>query len=149
MAKNTLVFKGIKEIELLLDALPKRVGEKQLQKVLRKNARPLIARGRELVPKRKGAVAKSLGTIAGRGQGKGVSVYVGPRRSAAFSGYAAHLIEFGTAARVRKDGRSTGSMPASPFWRPAWEQTKEQIVAGIRLDINALLDNNFQDVSFD
>jgi HK97 gp10 family phage protein len=149
MAKNNFRFEGIKEVEALLDALPKRVGPRELTKVLRKNAKPLIERGRELVPKRKKSVSKSLGVIAGRGAGKGVSVYVGPRRSKGQNGYAAHLIEFGTAARVRKDGRSTGSMPANPFWRPAWEQTKDQVVAGIKLDIQALLDNNFKDVNFD
>ncbi|MCC2547714.1 HK97 gp10 family phage protein [Hymenobacter sp. BT175] len=148
-AKNTFQFQGFKEVEQLLDALPKRLGEKTLQSILRKNARPLIQRGRELVPRNKGTVAKSLGTIAGRGAGRGTSVYVGPRRSKAFNGYAAHLIEFGTAPRVRKDGRATGSMPAQPFWRPAFEQTKDQVIAGIRLDIKAVLDGNFKDLNFD
>ncbi len=147
-AKNTFQFEGFKEVEQLLDALPKKLGEQTLQKILRKNAQPLIQRGRELVPRRKGEIAKSLGVVAGRGAGRGTSIYVGPRRSKAFQGYAAHLLEFGTAPRVKKNGQSTGSMPASPFWRPAFDQTKDQIIAGIRLDIKAVLDSNFQGLNF-
>lgn len=147
-ARNTFQFQGFKEVEQLLDALPKRLGEKTLQSILRKNAQPLIARGRELVPRRKGEVAKSLGVVAGRGAGRGTSIYVGPRRSKAFQGYAAHLIEFGTAPRTQKNGRRTGSMPAQPFWRPAFDQTKDTILAGIRLDIKTLLESNFQGLTF-
>lgn len=147
-ARNNFRFEGVREVEQLLDALPKRVGERELQKILRRNAKPLIARGRELAPVNDGDLKKSLGTIAGRGAGRGVSVYVGPRRSSAFKGYAGHLVEFGTAPRFKADGTATGSVPARPFWRPAFEQTKDQVLAGIRLDIQQLLTSNFQGVRF-
>lgn len=34
------------------------------------------------------------------------------------------LVEFGTGNRKTKSGKSTGSMPAEPFMRPAWEAGK-------------------------
>lgn len=50
-------------------------------------------------------------------------VYLGAKpRSAAVLG------EFGTVARHTKTGKSTGSMPAHPFMRPAWEAHKQQIL---------------------
>jgi HK97 gp10 family phage protein len=148
MAANNFRFDGIKEVQQLLDALPKRLGEKTLSKVLRRAARPLIDRGKELVSRDDGDVAKSLGVIAGRGAGRGQSVYVGPRRSGIFKGYHAHLLEYGTAPRVRKDGKSTGTMPARPFWRPAYDQTIEQVIASIRLDIKAILESDFKGLTF-
>ena len=146
--RNNFRFEGIEEVQQLLDALPKALGQKTLQGILRKNAKPLIERGRQLAPKDDGDLQKSLGTLSGRGAGKGVSIYVGPRRSNAFKGYHAHLVEFGTAARQTKDGRSTGTMPAQPFWRPAFDQTRDDIITGIRLDIKAILESNFQGLNF-
>ena len=40
----------------------------------------------------------------------------------------AHLVEFGTKARTRKKRGSTGTMPAFPFMRPAFESTKERVL---------------------
>lgn len=39
----------------------------------------------------------------------------------------AHLVEQGTKERRHKSGKSTGRMPASPFMKPAFEQTKDQV----------------------
>lgn len=36
------------------------------------------------------------------------------------------LAEFGTGHRTWKNGKSTGSMPAQPFMRPAWEAGKDK-----------------------
>lgn len=147
-ANNNLQFQGFREAEQLLDALGKKVGGRELQKILRNNLQITVERGRELVPRDDGDLAKSLGVINGRGAGRGVSVYGGPRRSSAYKGYHGHLVEFGTAPRFDKDGNSTGTMPAQPFWRPAWDQTKDQVLEGIRLDLQRLLTSDFSSVRF-
>lgn len=36
----------------------------------------------------------------------------------------AHLVEFGTRERFKKSGQPTGTMPAQPFLRPAWDSSK-------------------------
>ena len=44
----------------------------------------------------------------------------------------AHLVEFGTAERIGPTGKSSGIMPAEPFFRPAWDSEKGHIVEDIR-----------------
>lgn len=39
----------------------------------------------------------------------------------------AHLVEGGTAERQHKDGTSTGSMPAAPFFNPAWRLNRKRV----------------------
>jgi HK97 gp10 family phage protein len=49
----------------------------------------------------------------------------------------AHLVEFGTGERIAtkgdpsRRGRGFGVMPARPFLRPAWQQTKRAVLAYI------------------
>lgn len=38
-----------------------------------------------------------------------------------------HLVEFGTEERQRKDGASTGTMPAKPFLLPAWRLNRARV----------------------
>lgn len=38
-----------------------------------------------------------------------------------------HLVEFGTGPRQKKDGSSTGAMPAQPFLLPAWRLSKPRV----------------------
>lgn len=39
----------------------------------------------------------------------------------------AHLVEGGTEARHHKDGTSTGTMPAKPFFNPAWRLNRKRL----------------------
>lgn len=39
----------------------------------------------------------------------------------------AHLVEGGTEARQHKDGTSTGTMPAQPFFNPAWRLNRKRL----------------------
>lgn len=44
----------------------------------------------------------------------------------------AHLVEFGTGPRFKKKtGAFTGVMPPQPFMRPAWDQNREAVLAGL------------------
>ncbi|MBG8552354.1 HK97-gp10 family putative phage morphogenesis protein [Hymenobacter guriensis] len=149
MPANNFRFEGFKEVQQILDALPKKLGPKVISGIMRSAAKPLIERGRELAPKDDGDLRASLGVLAGRGAGRGSSVYVGPRRSEKYKGYAAHLIEYGTAPRKTESGKSTGSTPARPFWRPAFDQTKDEIIERIRKNLRLVLDSDFRNVDFD
>ena len=120
MGKN-LRFEGFEEAATLLDALPDRLGQRTLLKILRKGGKPIVAEARSRVPVKKKALIRSIGTINGRGGGRGEQVYLGPRRGGGFKGYAGHLIEYGTGPRTKKNGASTGSVAAHPFMRPAYE----------------------------
>ena len=43
----------------------------------------------------------------------------------------AHLVEFGTGERMKKDGASSGAMPAHPFIRPAIDEKGQATIAEI------------------
>lgn len=47
----------------------------------------------------------------------------------------AHLEEFGSGPRFHKSGKFTGAMPARPFMRPAWDQTRDQVLEGLRAEL--------------
>lgn len=61
-------------------------------------------------------------------RGSTIEVYIGPGQQPH-----AHLIEFGTA-------RS----PAQPYLRPAWEETREQVLADIKSQVEAEMDRSIQ-----
>lgn len=48
-----------------------------------------------------------------------------------------HLVEFGTEERQRKDGSSTGTMPAEPFLLPSWRLNKARVERRLDRAINA------------
>lgn len=39
----------------------------------------------------------------------------------------AHLVEGGTKPRMHKDGTTTGTMPAAPFFNPAWRLNRRRL----------------------
>jgi len=43
----------------------------------------------------------------------------------------AHLVEGGTNPRLHKDGTTTGTMPAAPFFNPAWRLNRTRLQARI------------------
>lgn len=146
MGKN-LQFNGLEELRQVLDALPGKLGRQTVGQILRKAEKPLIAAAKARVPKSQGDTEKSIGGIAGRGGGRGEQRYIGPRRGGPFKGYAGHLIEYGTGPRKQKDGTNTGSMPAHPFMRPAYEETKNQIVDIIKQACAAIIADGFRAVT--
>ena len=129
MGKN-LQFKGLSELRDILEALPGKLGTKKVGEILRKAEKPLIAAAKARAPKGNGDLIKSIGGIAGRG---------GENK-----GYAGHLVEYGTGPRTQKDGTSTGSMPAQPYMRPAYEETKEQIAQIIQDEVAAVIADGFR-----
>lgn len=70
--------------------------------------------------------ARRTAKKAGAAQGTRIAVNVGAKAPHA------HLVEFGTAPRKQKNGKSTGTMPAEPFIRPAFDAGKDRAIATIR-----------------
>lgn len=141
-------FKGAKELAEALRALGQdRLIKATLKRALLKAGQPMVETAQRLAPrgKRKGgddagkphmadkiAVSTTLSKRQRRQQGFGahrgrtdntavVFIGAGPRGPAV-------LAEFGTGPRRRKNGQKTGSTPAQPFMRPAWEQHHRQIL---------------------
>jgi len=137
-------FQGIEGVDRVLDALGKRLGPQVMNGILKQSAQPMVKEAKRLV--KKGRVRSSIGFIQGRGAKRGQLVYLGPRKSK--GGRPAHLIEYGTGPRSRKNGGSTGSMPAKPFMRPAFDTQAGNVVAEIRKRVKTLLTSNFQGVKF-
>ena len=157
MAKG-FEMKGVNEIEKVLAGLPGKFGEQTVLKTLRKSAKPLIQEAKRRAPKDDGDLQKSIGTISGRGGGKGKQIYVGPKRGGNFKGYHAHLVEYGTAMRklakptlVKIGGKMvtithTGSMPAQPFMRPAYDTKIDEVQEVIRTEFRSILESGFKGV---
>lgn len=85
-------------------------------------------RARALCPVKRGRLRKAIIVLRRRGRPEYDHVAVGIDYRKASHG---HLVEFGTGPRV-SNGRSTGQMPARPFMRPAFESSKEEVVAAIQ-----------------
>jgi len=159
-----LEFVGFKEAAQVLDSLPKRVGNKVMTKVLRKNAGILVREEKRLSSNADvtGETTRSIGILVGRNAGSASSVTVGPRRGNGYKGHHAHLLEYGAAPHVilPKKGKTLAfqgrlirrvnhpGLAAQPFIRPAVATALPQVQAGIQTDLRACLDNNFQDVNF-
>lgn len=106
-----------------VQSLPDKQKRSELLKVLRRVAKPTVQAAKAAAPRQDGKLQKSIGVITSRSKTY-PSVYAGPRVKGQNAGYHGHLVEFGTGPRRTKDGRFTGSMPAQPYMRPAYEQTK-------------------------
>jgi len=67
--------------------------------------------------------------------------WVGPRRRAGFKGRHGHLVEFGTRPRpaggwyARFKNPKKTVMPALPFMRPAWNETNQIVLNGMKENI--------------
>ena len=112
-----------------------RTVKRLMKKALLEESRPAAAEARRNAPKGTGVMAEKIdvSTTLSRRQSRG-------RRSRAKSDLEAEVFigagargpavlqEFGTGPRYRKNGGFTGSTPAHPFLRPAWEKWKWVIV---------------------
>lgn len=150
MNKFGLKVKGLKEIDKMLEELPKRTGNKIVPKALKRAAKPLIKAAKSKVDTSirfkfksgKEVSSKQLKKIVGLIRGKAGNKYiiVGPKVSASDPFYnLGNWVEYGTLAKrtkaLKKPRSSKGQALASkgigltkkPFMRPALAQTKKQI----------------------
>jgi HK97 gp10 family phage protein len=163
VGKN-LSFTGISELGEVLDALAgdKKLSGKAVRGILNKAAKPIIQKAQELAPKEDGDLQKAIGTVPGRGQGKGEQVYIGPRRGGRFKGYAGHLVEYGTAPHLIRAKAAGGQLhlrgnvfvekvhhpgaTAKPFMRPAFDSKKDEAIGIIKDECKAIILDGFKSV---
>jgi hypothetical protein len=129
----SLKVTGIKELDNLLIGLPSEVTYPILTATSRTAAKPLVDLEKALAPI--GAthnLVNSIGIIKASDDVGGV--VVGPRRRGGYKGFAAHLIEFGTAVRellgkgLYRKGTKRGKLKPEPFIEPAFLQTNGKII---------------------
>jgi HK97 gp10 family phage protein len=163
VAKN-LRFVGLEELGQVLDGLAgeKKLSNKVVRGILNKAAKPIIVDAQARVSKKDGDLQKSIGSIPGRGQGKGEQVYVGPRRGGRFKGYAGHLVEYGTAPHIIKAKAAGGQLRlhggvfvdevqhpgavAKPFMRPAFDSKKDEAIDIIKDECKKIILDGFKSV---
>ncbi|RMF11096.1 MAG: HK97 gp10 family phage protein [Alphaproteobacteria bacterium] len=97
--------------------------ERELTEAALKGAREVVDAAKKFVPVRDGVL---------RDSGAGVLLPETAQRqrvvaAAVFRAPHAHLVEFGTAERFHKSGKSVGSAPAQPFLFPAYRIMKRRI----------------------
>ena len=84
-----------------------------------------------------GNLDKSLGwKKLGR---EGMMLGIGARKFGAWTGFHAHLVEFGTEERITESGASKGRMPVMKWFKPAVDSTKQKAVDDFRAErMNAM-----------
>ena len=125
----TMKVEGLSEVKAALRQLPDATAKTVMRRVLRKRAEPVAEAARQLVPIDSGALKNSIVVstkLTRRQKGRhrkvdrdDVEVFVGPGADPA-----AHLQEFGSSQH-----------PAQPFMRPAWDRTKDDLLAGVGADM--------------
>lgn len=138
----TVKFIGVKEIDNCLSQMPKDLTHKVLQAAHADAAKPLLERAKQLAPV--GAthnLVDSLGIFKPsikRASEVGL-VEEGPRRTRRRKGYHAHLLEYGHKSRKKPGGKGQDFVKAYPFQRPAFAQTKDQVIGRIATSTGKVL----------
>ncbi len=120
---------GERELQKAFKQLEKKAKLSVGRKGIRAGAKPLVKRTRQLIgavsPGKHGSgnLKKSIGIKIKRFGGVDVLI-AGPRVDGKHKGQHAFIVEYGTKERFTKSGASRGVMPAHPFMRPAFAQTK-------------------------
>lgn len=123
MARIGAEIIGGKELEAALKQLPKATAKNVLRRALRNAAKPTVTAAKQMVPVGPTGNLKVSLTVGARFYKRGaktpgtVEIFIGATTP---KGYHAHLIEFGTV-----------KMSARPFMRPAWDSTKDAVLASI------------------
>ena len=133
---------GLREIDKVLEELPKQMTHAILGAAHVAAAKPLVEKAKLTAPEGPtgnlvdsiGAVKTSIKRADAIGQ-----VFVGPRRKGRYKGYHGHMVEFGTKRRRTKKGANRGVMPAKPFMAPSFNQTKSEVERQIALQIGKVV----------
>lgn len=138
-------LQGAKELDKVLTGLKATTARGITRRATARALEPVAELARSLAPRDEGKLAAHIGVSskltkrqarAMRGQtGKDVQyMYVGPQWASA------HLVEFGTGPRFKKNGQFVGIMPPQPFMRPAWDAKREEVLDRLTDDIREEID---------
>lgn len=134
---------GLKEIDKVLQGLPKQLSHRVLQNAHASAAKILVTAEKLSAPEGPtGRLVDSIGVerIPFRRATELGQIRVGPRRKGIYGagGRVAHLVEYGTKQRylkgrgMYKAGTNRGQMKPRPFARPAWDRTRPAVLNAIR-----------------
>lgn len=121
---------GIEDTIKALRAVGASIEGNELQNVMRNEGRKVIATAKALAPVDSGDLRDSIGFITSKDDKYKSTVLIGTRRNY-YNHYLGVMYEFGTAPRIQKNGRYTGTIEPRPFMRPALDKNKQSIVNGI------------------
>lgn len=121
---------GIEDTIKALRAVGASIEGKELQNVMRNEGRKVIATAKAMAPVDSGDLRDSIGFITSKDDKYKSTVLIGTRRNY-YNHYLGVMYEFGTAPRIQKNGRYTGTIEPRPFMRPALDKNKQSIVNGI------------------
>ena len=133
-----VVVTGMKELDNMLRQMTPELNHRILGAANAAAAKPLIALGKSKAPKgRTGNLVKSIGSVkvSTRKATEIGTVHVGPKVGGGFKGHHGGLVEFGTGPRppggwyARFPNAKDTVMPKHPYWVPAFESSKGQIIS--------------------
>lgn len=127
----SLKISGFKEIDALLESMPRQLAGQGVTAGLRKALQPVAAAARSYAPGSLDTRIRIAPTIKAGQQGQSLEK-PGPGKRVMYVGATAphaHLVEFGTGPRYHKSGKYVGIMTPDPFLRPAWDAHKDEVLA--------------------
>ena len=153
---NSVELVGAKAIQEMFRKLPKQVNQDKIwDKFFRKNSKPLVNKAQSLAPKKTGQLAKSIGYFRTKASKREHGGYVGPRvrtgkwkkrdknykgsnKSKIYinSGFYGAWVEYGS--QVMFGGNGVGK--SQPFMHPAFQQTKQMMIANSLKDGGVIMD---------
>lgn len=163
-ARQNFTLSGFSDLEAKLAALPDRIAKGAAIRGMRRAGNLIAEEQRRLAPRDDGQLVESIRVTARARSRAGLAEYAnelasggsyrdaqsalrearrggtegaGSRVSLTIGASAphAHLVEFGTVERFHESGKSTGSMPAQPFIRPAFDNTKDKMLGTIKSEL--------------
>lgn len=129
---------GFENLQQQLDRLPDKVHRRITGKALNKAATHIVKDARRRVPVDTGTLKKSIGKKLKKYPSGIAVVIVGPRiKIGKWAGQHGWLVEHGSGPRETSSGKSTGTMPAQPFMRPAFDSQLAKVLATIKKEVAA------------
>lgn len=140
---------GMDKLIYCLNELPQKVSYRIVIQGLRRSAKPIQTTARQLVPKRKRNLMKSIQIFAGRNRDY-PNVWIGPvsGRGRKNDGWYAHFIHFGTKGfgrRTRSGGktiaysRKGAGIKAVPFMTDAFTKSKDEAMTQLHSSLQHVI----------
>lgn len=126
MASVRIEIEGAKQIQSLLERLPKRISKRVRIQAMKHSLKDMRKDARSNVEIRSGQLRRSIGIwrrTRNVRQGE-VEVHLGTRTHGKYKGYHGHLVEFGTEHSAE-----------DPFLRPAWNKNRIKAIKEYRAEI--------------
>jgi HK97 gp10 family phage protein len=143
----TITVEGLRELKAALDELPKATARNVQQRVLLRRAQPIVAAAKAKVPVRTGALRNAIRATTTRPRGSkpasgrafaAAGGGAAGRAAAKAAGASAVEVFIGPVGRLPQAGQQewgNKNHPPHAYLRPAWDEGKEAVAAGIKADM--------------